>query len=75
MNKQNKEFNELVSNALSYLENQLFYSWSTVNHYRKGWTQIRIFMALNEIRCYTPDVGIQVIKHKFKDRSVKELSL
>ena len=65
----------MVSNALSYLENQLFYSWSTVNHYRKGWKQIRIFMAFNEIMCYTPDVGIQVIKHKFKDRSVEELSL
>ena len=75
MKKQNKEFNELVSNALTYLENQLFYSLSTVVHYRKAWKQIRIFMALNEIRCYTPDVGIQVIKHKFKDRSVKELSL
>ena len=75
MNKQNKEFNEFVSTALSYLENQLFYSWSTVEDYRKGWNQIRVFMALNEIKYYTPDVGIQVIKHKFKDRSVEELSI
>jgi site-specific recombinase XerD len=74
MNKQNKELNELVSNALSYLENQLFYSCSAVVHYRKAWKQIRIFMALNGINGYTPDVGIQVIKHKFNDRSEEELT-
>jgi site-specific recombinase XerD len=74
MNKQNKEINELVSNALSYLENQLFYSCSAVVHYRKAWKQIRIFMALNGINGYTPDVGIQVIKHKFNDRSEEELT-
>jgi len=64
----------LVSNALSYLENQLFYALSTVDDYRKIWKQIRNFMALNGIKRYTPDVGIQVIKHKFNDRSVEELS-
>ena len=64
----------MVSNALSYLENQLFYALSTVDDYRKIWKQIRNFMALNGIKRYTPDVGIQVIKHKFNDRSVEELS-
>ncbi len=64
----------MVSNALSYLENQLFYSCSAVVHYRKAWKQIRIFMALNGINGYTPDVGIQVIKHKFNDRSEEELT-
>jgi site-specific recombinase XerD len=31
-------------------------------------------MALNGINGYTPDVGIQVIKHKFNDRSEVELT-
>jgi site-specific recombinase XerD len=74
MNKQNKEFNELVSNALSYLENQLRYALNTVDDYRKVWKQIRIFMTFKGIKYYTPDVGVQVIKHKFNDRSVEELS-
>jgi len=74
MNKQNKEFNELVSNALSYLENQLFYALNTVDDYRRVWKQIRNFMALTGIKHYTPDVGTKVIKHKFNDRSVEELS-
>jgi integrase/recombinase XerD len=74
MNKQNKEFNELVSNALYYLENQLFYSWNTVDDYRKFWKQVRNFMVLNGIKLYTPDVGKQFIKHKFNDRSAEELS-
>ena len=74
MNKQNKEINDLVSNALSYLENQLFYSCSAVVHYRKAWKQIRIFMALNGIQRYTPDVGNQFIDHQFNDRSIEELS-
>ena len=74
MNKQNKEFNELVSNALYYLENQLFYAWSTVDDYRKFWKRVRNFMALNGIQRYTPDVGNQFIDHQFNDRSIEELS-
>ena len=64
----------MVSYALSYLENHLFYALSTVDDHRMIWKQIRNFMALNGIKRYTPDVGIQVIKHKFNDRSVEELS-
>ena len=74
MNNQNKEFNDLVFNALYYLENQLFYALSTVDEYRKFWKRIRDFMALNGIKRYTPDVGKQIIDHQCNDSSVKELS-
>ena len=74
MNNQNKEFNDLISSALYYLENQLFYALSTVDEYRKFWKRIRDFMALNGIKRYTPDVGKQIIDHQCNDSSVKELS-
>ena len=63
----------MVSNALYYLENQLFYALSSVDDYRKFWKRIRNFMASNGIKRYTSDVGKQVIDHKFNDRSVEEL--
>ncbi|MCX6253054.1 MAG: site-specific integrase [Bacteroidia bacterium] len=74
MDKQIKDFNELISNAADYLESQLSYSIRTVYEYRKSWKRIRTFMALNGIKCYSHDVGEQILHHEFKDRRKAELS-
>ncbi len=46
MDKQIKDFNELISNSSDYLESQLHYSVSAVDNYRRCWKQVRNFMAL-----------------------------
>lgn len=74
MNKQIKDFNELISNAADYLESQLFYSLSTVSGYRRIWKLIRNFMASNGIKCYNQDVEKQILHHEFGDRSIGKLS-
>ena len=74
MNKPNKEFNDLISNAADYLEAQLSYSMRTVGCYRSTWKRIRIFMVSNGIKRYDRDVGKQILHHQFKDRGISELS-
>jgi site-specific recombinase XerD len=74
MNKQIKDFNELISNASDYLESQLHYSGSAVDNYRRCWKRVRNFMALKGIKCYNREVGKQVLFYKFKDRRKAELS-
>ncbi len=74
MNKQIKDFNELISNAADYLEDQLFYASRTVDDHRRLWKRLRNFMALNGIQCYNQDVGKQFILFELKDRSIAELS-
>ena len=75
MNKQIKDFNELISNAADYLKSQLSYATKTVGIYRSYWKRIRDFMVLNGIQCYNQDVGKLILLHKFKDRNIKELSI
>jgi len=75
MDKQIKNFNELTSNAANYLESQLSYSRRTVGEYRKRWNRIRSMMDSHGIRDYNHDVGIQVLRHEFKDRGITELSV
>lgn len=74
MNRQIKDFNELISNAASYLKDQLFYASSTVDEHKRFWKCLRNFMALNGIHCYNQDVGKQFLLHELKDRSIAELS-
>jgi len=74
MDKQIKDFNELIFNASDYLESQLHYSVSAVDNYRRCWKQVRNFMALKGIKCYNRGVGTQVLFYKFKDRRKAELS-
>ena len=74
MNKQIKDFNELIISASDYLESQLHYSFRTAEMYMRCWKQVRNFMASEGIKCYNQNVGKQILLHKFKGRSVKELS-
>jgi site-specific recombinase XerD len=73
MNKQNKEFNELVSNAADYLKTQLSYSTRSIKEYRRSWKRIRIFMVSNGVKRYNEGVGKQILHQEFKDRSIQEL--
>jgi len=75
MNKQIKDFNELISNAANYLESQLSYSIRSVLEYRRNWKRIRNFMVLNKISCYDQDIGKRILFQEFKDRSISELSI
>ncbi len=74
MNKQIKEFNELMSKAGNFLESELSYSLSTVARYRCGWNQIREYMASNGIRCYDQKVEKLLFHDNFGDRSIPKLS-
>jgi site-specific recombinase XerD len=74
MNKQIKDFNELIFNAADYLEDQLFYASSTVDDHRRLWKRLRNFMALNGIEVYNQDVGKQFLLYELKDLSIPELS-
>lgn len=75
MNKHNKVFQELISNAAGYLEFQLSYSQRTIGCYRGSWKRIRNFMASHEIKHYSQVIGDQVLYHEFKDRGIAELSV
>lgn len=74
MNKRDKDFNALVSNAAYYLKSKLCYSAWTIGHHNTNWKQIRTFMALNDIKCYNQEVEKQILYNKFKDRNMRELS-
>jgi site-specific recombinase XerD len=74
MNKQNKVFNGMISKATDYLISQLGYAVGSAYDYRRCWKQIGNFMDSNGIRRFNSDVGRKIIHHKFKDRSVQELS-
>lgn len=74
MNKQIKEFNELMSKAGHYLESELSYSLSTVGAYRSGWKKIRKYMDLNGIQSYDEDVEAQLLKDELKGYSIPKLS-
>lgn len=74
MDKQIKDFNELILNAADYLESQLHYSLKAAGNYRRCWKQLRTVMASKGIKCYNHDVGKQVLLHKFKERRIGELS-
>lgn len=74
MNRQIKDFTELISNAANYLEDQLFYASSTVDDHRRSWKRLRNFIALNGIQCFNQDVGKQFILFELKNRSIAELS-
>ena len=74
MNRQNKDFNALTSNAADYLKLNLGYTTWTIGHRKTNWNQIIKFMALNGIKCYDDDVEKLVLYHKFKDRNMRELS-
>ncbi len=55
MDKQIKNFNELISNASDYLESQLHYSLRTVGNYRRCWKQVRNILDSQGIKQYDPD--------------------
>lgn len=74
MDKQIKDFNELIFNASDYLESQLHYSLKSAENYRRCWKRVRNFMSSKGIKCYDQDVGKQILFHKFKDRRKAELS-
>lgn len=74
MNKQNKGFNGMISEATDYLISQLSYAVSSADDYRRCWKRIGYYMVSNGINSYNPDVGKQILHHEFKDCSVQELS-
>ena len=74
MDKQIKNFNELISNASDYLESQLHYSLRTVGNYRRCWKQVRNILDSQGIKQYDPDVGKQILLQKFRGCNVAELS-
>jgi site-specific recombinase XerD len=74
MDEQIKNFNELIIGAADYLEFQLHYSVKSIRNYRDNWNQLRNFMALQGITCYSSEIGKLILLHKFKNRSIKELS-
>ncbi len=74
MDKQIKDFNELIFNAADYLESQLHYSLKAAGNYRRCWKNLRDIMALKGIKCYNQDVGKQILFHRFNNRKTGELS-
>lgn len=74
MDEQIKNFNELIIGAADYLEFQLHYSLKSIRNYRGCWNQLRNFMAMKGITRYNSEIEKLILLHKFKNRSVKELS-
>ena len=74
MNKQIKEFNELMSKAGDYLESELSYSLSTIARYRRAWKEIKNYMVLNDIEHYDQKVEVLVHKKKLGGLSIPKLS-
>ncbi len=74
MNKQIKDFNELIISASDYLESQLHYSGRTASEYKKCWKQVRAFMFSKRIKCFNRDVGKQILLYKLGNRRIAEFS-
>ncbi|CAL66203.1 tyrosine-type recombinase/integrase [Christiangramia forsetii] len=74
MNKQIKEFHELMSKAGDYLESELSYSLSTIARYRWGWKEIKNYMVLNDIERYDQKVENSLLQNKLGGRSIPKLS-
>ncbi len=74
MNKRDRDFNALISNAADYLKLKLGYTIWTIGHRKTNWNQIKKFMVSNGIKCYSEDVEKQILYYKFKDRNMRELS-
>jgi site-specific recombinase XerD len=75
MDEQIKNFNELIIGAADYLEFQLHYSLKTIRNYRRCWKSLRNFMSSKGIKRYDSEVGKLILLDKFKNRTVKELSV
>lgn len=75
MDEQIKNFNELIIGAADYLESQLHYSLKTIQNYRRCWKSIRNFMASKGIKHYDSEVEKLILLEKFKNRTIKELSV
>ncbi len=74
MDKQIKDFNELISNASDYLGSQLHYSVRTVVNFKRCWKQVRNIMDSQGIKRFGPEVGKQILLQKFRGVSYTELS-
>lgn len=74
MDKQLQGFNQLTSDAIEYLRSIHGFSIRTIGHYKDGWRIIREYMISNRIKHYNPSIGKKILKAKFKNRGIRELS-
>ena len=74
MNKFRKNFKLLISEATSYLENQLQYAKKTAGNHERHWRYIGRFMKERRIRFYSEDIEKKVLHYRFIGRMSKLLS-
>jgi site-specific recombinase XerD len=74
MNKQLQDFNQLTSDTAEYLRSVHRFSTWTIGHYKQGWRIIREYLVTEGIRHYSPSIGKKILKAKFNDRSISDLS-
>lgn len=74
MNKQIKEFHELMSKAGDYLQSELSYSLSTLACYRSAWKKIKVYMFRHGIERYDKRVETLIFQNELGGRSIPKLS-
>lgn len=74
MNKQFKDFNELIAEAGDYLQTKKHYSGYSIGAYRRGWAHMREYMVANGIQCYNREVEKKYLDHTFGARGTKKLT-
>ena len=69
-----KSFEELTSNAASFLKNKLFRTEATARHYHILWRNVKKFMVTRKIKQFDSTVGKQFLLQQFGNRDYGLLS-
>src|SRR5260221_4803478 len=74
MDKQLQDFNQLAADTAEYLHSVHGFSTWTIGHYKGGWRIIREYMVARGIKHYRPSIGKKVLRSRFNNRSIRNLS-
>jgi len=74
MRKRITDFDQLISDARTYLCKRLNYRPSSSQNHKRNWKRIAGFMIAEGISIYSIDIERKILYHRFKDRPISSLS-
>lgn len=74
MNAEVKDLNLLITAATDYLKTILRYHPCTINRHNRNWRWMKAFMNAKGIQHYNQKVEKQILFHRFRHRTMKQLT-
>jgi integrase len=74
INKENKNLEKLILDAVDYLKSQSGFAKSTIDRYRNCWKRLKKVMDFKGIKYYDQIVEMQILNQEFGNRTKRELS-